>query len=289
MNTQTETYLDYLDFVFAEVSLLSPSDVKAFQKAIETGEDAFFESFVQAIPNAKKKDVLPKSIRDGLVSCEYGSPLDEYEALVEEKEELTTKLLKKCYSRCGEKPYAPLIQKLERVLDENRALGEVEEANPEMNDLIYAQLDMLDKLFQMIPRRKATQKQGISKERVESPHFNTERLTESKLTEENARNLYHHLIAENWISRDVPENDFIYYFTADCGTEPTFKLHWNAEAALLALVLTCSVKNRIPWKKLDLIFDNLPPNMRQTTSQKKNAQYFKDETVRISHWISSTD
>ena len=289
MNTQTRTYLDYLDFVFAEVSLLSPSDVIVFKNAIETGEDVFFESFVQAIPNAKKKDVLPKSIRDGLVSCEYGSLLDEYEALVEEKEELTTKLLKKCYSRCGERPYAPLIQKLERVLDENRALGEVEEANPEMNDLIYAQLDMLDKLFQMIPRRKATQKQGISKERVESPHFNTERLTESKLTEENARNLYHHLIAENWISRDVPENDFIYYFTADCGTEPTYRLHWNTNDSLLGLVLYRIVKNRIPWKKLDLIFDNLPPNMRQTVAQKKKSQYLDEALAKIDKWISSSD
>lgn len=289
MNTQTRTYLDYLDFVFAEVSLLSPSDVIVFKNAIETGEDAFFESFVQAIPNAKKKDVLPKSIRDGLQCCEYGSLLDEYEALEEEKEELTTKLINKCYSRCGEKPYALLIQKLESLLEKNRELAVVEEANTEMIDLAYAQMDVLDKLFQMIPRRKSTKKQEVSKESVDSPHSNIERLTESKLTEENARNLYHHLIAENWISRDTSENDFIYYFTADCGTEPTFKLHWNAEAALLALVLTCSVKNRIPWKKLDLIFDNLPPNMRQTTSQKKNAQYFKDETVRISHWISSTD
>ena len=289
MNTQTRTYLDYLDFVFAEVSLLSPSDVIVFKNAIETGEDAFFESFVHAIPNAKNKDVLPISFRDGLQCCEYGSLLDEYEDLCEKKEKVTARLINKCYSRSGEKPYAPLIQKLENVLDKNRALVEVEEVSTEMNDLLYAQIDMLDKLFQMIPRRKATQKQEISKESIESRHFNIERLTESKLTEENARNLYHHLIAENWISRDTSENDFIYYFTADCGTEPTFKLHWNAEAALLALVLTCSVKNRIPWKKLDLIFDNLPPNMRQTTSQKKNAQYFKDETVRISHWISSTD
>lgn len=289
MNTQTRTYLDYLDFVFAEVSLLSPSDVIVFKNAIETGEDAFFESFVHAIPNAKNKDVLPISFRDGLQCCEYGSLLDEYEDLCEKKEKVTARLINKCYSRSGEKPYAPLIQKLENVLDKNRALVEVEEVSTEMNDLLYAQIDMLDKLFQMIPRRKATQKQEISKESIESRHFNIERLTESKLTEENARNLYHHLIAENWISRDVPENDFIYYFTADCGTEPTYRLHWNTNDSLLGLVLYRIVKNRIPWKKLDLIFDNLPPNMRQTVAQKKKSQYLDEALAKIDKWISSSD
>lgn len=145
------------------------------------------------------------------------------------------------------------------------------------------------KLRGAIQKGKATKKQEIIKERVESPHSNIERLTESKLTEENARNLYHHLIAENWIRRDAPENDFIYYFTADCGSEPVSKLHWNTNDSLLGLVLYRIVKNRIPWKKLDLIFDNLPPNMRQTVAQKKKSQYLDEALAKIDKWISSSD